>query len=95
MYIKTTILAFVILFAGCAAHHEPSHGKKAEKGSEDYLGENGIKEYETDPAVVLRRTNKVKCQEARMDMVDAESKRDEGEIRLVKARLQKYCIADE
>lgn len=94
MYKKISCIALITLLASCSSMPTES-AKKDKEESDKHLGVKGIKEFETDPAVVLRETNKVKCQEARMDMVDAEAKGDVGEVRLVKARLQKYCVPDE
>ncbi|MEO9947024.1 MAG: hypothetical protein ABJH28_09345 [Paraglaciecola sp.] len=94
MYKKISCITLLILLTSCSSMTSESTNKDKDE-SDKHLGVNGMKEFETDPAVVLRETNKVKCQEARMDMVDAEAKGDVGEVRLVKARLQKYCVPDE
>ncbi|WP_133470191.1 hypothetical protein [Paraglaciecola marina] len=94
MYKKISCITLLILLTSCSTMTSEST-KKDKDESDKHLGVNGMKEFETDPTVVLRETNKVKCQEARMDMVDAEAKGDVGEVRLVKARLQKYCVPDE
>ncbi|MEP0355954.1 MAG: hypothetical protein ABJH06_18485 [Paraglaciecola sp.] len=94
MYIKITCFTLLLLLTSCSTVTSDSVTKNKED-SDQQLGVNGIKEFEKDLTVVLRETNKVKCQAARMDMVDAEANGDVGEVRLVKTQLQKYCVPNE
>jgi uncharacterized membrane protein (DUF106 family) len=53
------------------------------------------KAQQKDQASVTKDANKLKCQDARLDLVDAEGEGDINMIRQVKARVQKLCVTDQ
>lgn len=90
------VSAISLTFVACGAHRAAPYDKnKSPEERENYAGVEGMKQYQKDQDALIKQANKIKCQDARMDFVDAEAKGDVGEVRLVKARLQKYCAEEE
>ena len=87
MYKTISLVTAVILLAGCSANMAEPNNK--EPASEETFDQ---RKHQSE---LVKQANKVKCQDARMDMVDAEAKGNVGEIQLVKARLQKFCVAED
>lgn len=87
------VMIFVTVLAACQSKVEgPYDGSP--NGAKNSEQSEGLSEYEKQQALT-KQANKIKCQDARMDMVDAEAQGDVNMIRLVKARLIRYCEPDE
>lgn len=87
------ISTFTLTLLACGAHRAPPYEK--EKRPEDrgqYTGVAGSIQKQKDQAYLTNQANKLKCQDSRLDLVDAESEGDINMIRQVKARVQKYCV---
>lgn len=89
------ISAFTLTLVACGAHRAPPYEK--EKRPEDrgqYSGVEGSIQKQKDQAYLTNQANKLKCQDARLDLVDAEAEGDINMVRRVKARLQKLCVVE-
>jgi len=89
------ISAFTLTLVACGAHRAPPYEK--EKRPEDrgqYSGVEGVIQKQKDQAYLANEANKFKCQDARLDLVDAEAEGDINMIRRVKARVQKLCVVE-
>jgi hypothetical protein len=90
------ICTFSLTLLACSANQTLTNEK--EKRPEDkgeYSGVEGAIQKQKDQAYLINQANKVKCQDARLDLVDAEAEGDINMIRRVKARLQKLCVIEE
>jgi hypothetical protein len=84
---------FTLTLVACGAHRAPPYEK--DKRPEDrgqYSGVAGVVQKQKDQAYLANEANKFKCQDARLDLVDAEAEGDINMIRSVKVRVQKLCI---
>ncbi len=54
----------------------------------------GMKQQQKDKVSAAKDANKFKCQDARLDLVDAEAEGDINIIRQVKARVQRLCVTE-
>ena len=53
-----------------------------------------MKQQQKDQATLTKEANKLKCQDARLDLVEAEGEGDINMIRQVKARVQRLCVTE-
>ena len=87
---------FTLTLVACGSHQAPPYEKeKRPEDREQYSGVEGSIQKQKDQAYLINQANKVKCQDARLDLVDAEAEGDINMIRRVKARLQKLCVIEE
>lgn len=89
------VSALTLTLVACGSHQAPPYEK--EKSPEDrgqYSGIEGAIQKQKDQAYLAKEANKFKCQDARLDLVDAEAEGDVNTIRSVKARVQKLCVAE-
>ena len=87
------VSVFTLTLVGCASHQAPAYEK--DKRPEDrgqYTGVEGSIQKQKDRAYLTNQANKLKCQDSRLDLVDAEADGDINMIRQVKARVQKNCV---
>jgi len=90
------VSAFTLTLAACSAHRAPPYEKdKRPEDRDQYSGVEGMKQYQKDQNSLIKQANQIKCQDTRMDFVDAEAAGDESLVRQVKVRLQKYCIEED
>ncbi|MGS2719680.1 hypothetical protein [Paraglaciecola aestuariivivens] len=59
-----------------------------------YSGAEGQKKQQKDQTTLTKEANKLKCQDAKLDLVDAEAEGDVNRVRQVKARVHKLCTQD-
>ena len=89
------VSALTFTLVACGSHQAPSYEK--DKRPEDrgqYSGIGGLIQQQKDQAYLANEDNKFKCQDARLDLVDAEAEGDTNMIRRVKARVQKRCVLE-
>ena len=89
------ISALTLIFVACSSHQSPLYEK--EKRPEDlgqYSGVEGSIQKQKIQAYQSQQANKLRCQDSRLDLVDAEAGGDMNLIRQVKARVQKNCVAE-
>jgi hypothetical protein len=87
------VSVFVLTLVACGSHQAPPYEK--DKRPEDrgqYTGVAGSIQKQKDQAYQTNQANKLKCQDSRLDLVDAEAEGDINMIRQVKARVQKNCV---
>lgn len=87
------ISVFTLTTVACSSHQAPPYEK--DKRPEDrgqYTGVAGSIQKQKDQAYLTNQANKLKCQDSRLDLVDAEAEGDINMIRQVKARVQKNCV---
>lgn len=93
---KIFIVSVITLaLIACGSHQAPPYEK--DKRPEDrgqYSGVEGVIQKQKDQAYLSNQANKLKCQDSRLDLVDAEAEGDINMIRQVKARVQKNCIGE-
>lgn len=88
--------AVTLTLTACGAHRAPPYDKdKRPQDREQYSGVKGYIQQQKDQAFLVKQANKVKCQDARLDLVDAEAGGNSNVIRRVKARLEKLCAIEE
>ena len=89
------ISALTLGLIGCAAHQAPPYEKEQKTEDKDqYSGVEGSIQKQKDKAYLTNQANKLKCQDARLDLVDAEAEGDINTIRQVKARVQRLCVVE-
>ena len=87
------VSAFTLILAACSAHQSPLYEKdKRPQDPSEYSGVEGTIQKQKDQAYLSNQANKFKCQDARLDLVDAEAEGDMNIVRRVKARVQKLCV---
>ena len=89
------VSAVAVTLIACGSHRAPPYEK--EKRPEDrgqYSGIEGSIQKQKDQAYLANEANRFKCQDARLDLVDAEAEGDVNTIRRVKTRVQKLCVAE-
>lgn len=87
--------AFTLTLVACSAYQAPPYEKeKRPEDSGQYSGIEGSLQKQKDKAYQIKQANQLKCQDARLDLVDAEAEGDINMIRQVKARVQKTCMAE-
>ncbi|WP_293747100.1 hypothetical protein [uncultured Paraglaciecola sp.] len=89
------ISALTLTLVACGARQAPPYEK--EKRPEDrgqYTGVAGVIQKQKDEAYMKNQANKLKCQDSKLDLVDAEAEGDINMIRQVKARVQKNCVVE-
>jgi predicted metal-dependent phosphoesterase TrpH len=93
---KIIILSiFTLTLVACGSYQAPAYEK--EKRPEDrgqYTGVEGSIQKQKDQAYMANQANKLRCQDSRLDLVDAEAEGDINMIRQVKARVQKNCVIE-
>jgi hypothetical protein len=88
------VSACTLILVACSTHQSPLNEKEfrpADPGQ--YSGIEGAIQKQKDQASLANQANKFKCQDARLDLVDAEAGWDVNLIRRVKVRVQKLCVA--
>jgi hypothetical protein len=89
------VSALVLTLVACGSHQSPPYEReKRPENSGQYSGVEGSIQKQKDQAYLTQQANKLKCQDSRLDLVDAEAERDMNMIRQVKARVQKNCVAE-
>ena len=89
------VSALALTLVACGSHQAPPYEReKRPKDSGQYSGVEGSIQKQKDQAYLTQQANKLKCQDSRLDLVDAEAERDMNMIRQVKARVQKNCVAE-
>lgn len=89
------VSAFSLILIACSAQQAPPYEQdKRPKDRGQYSGVEGVVQKQKDEAYMANQANKFKCQDARLDLVDAEAEGDINMIRRVKARLQKLCVVE-
>lgn len=91
----TLTLTLTLTLVACGSYQGYSH--KAEKSPQDlekYSGVEGSIQRQKEQAHLAQQANKLKCQGARLNLVDAEAQGDMNAIRQVKALVQKNCVAE-
>jgi len=86
---------FTLTLVACGSHQAPPYEK--DKRPEDrgqYSGVEGSIQKQKDQAYKTNQANKLRCQDSRLDLVDAEAEGDVNLIRRVKARVQKDCVVE-
>ena len=89
------VSVFTLTLVACGSHQAPPYEK--DKRPEDrgqYTGIEGSIQKQKDQAYMANQANKLKCQDSRLDLVDAEAEGDINMIRQVKARVQKNCVIE-
>jgi hypothetical protein len=87
--------AFALTLIACGSHQAPPYEKdKRPQDRGQYSGVEGVVQKQKDEAYLANEANKFKCQDARLDLVDAEGEGDINMIRRVKARVQKLCVIE-
>jgi hypothetical protein len=87
------ISAFSLILIACSARQiSPYENDKRPKDRGQYSGVEGVIQKQKDEAYMANQANKFKCQDARLDLVDAEAEGDINTIRRVKVRVQKLCV---
>jgi len=90
------ISAFTLTLAACSVYQAPPYEKnKRPDDKGQYSGVEGVVQKQKDEAYLANEANKFKCQDARLDLVDAEAEGDINMVRRVKVRLQKLCVIEE
>lgn len=87
--------ALTLTLVACGSYQAPAYEK--EKRVEDrgqYSGVEGVVQRQKDQAYLTNQANRLKCQDSRLDLVDAEAEGDVNMIRQVKARVQKNCVVE-
>jgi hypothetical protein len=88
-----TVIALSLTIVACGARMaEPYDENKAPEDRENYAGLKGMKQQQKDQNSLTKQANKIKCQDARLDLVDAEALGDINTIRQVKSLIQKLCV---
>lgn len=89
------VSVFTLTLVACGSHRAPPYEKdKRPEDRTEYSGVEGSIQKQKDQAYMANQANKLKCQDARLDLVDAEAEGDINMIRQVKARVQKLCVGD-
>lgn len=89
------VSVFTLTLVACGSHQAPPY--EEDKRPEDrgqYTGVEGSIQKQKDQAYMANQANKLRCQDARLDLVDVEAEGDINMIRQVKARVQKYCVGE-
>jgi predicted metal-dependent phosphoesterase TrpH len=89
------VSALTLTLVACGSYQAPPYEK--EKRPEDrgeYSGVEGSIQKQKDQAYMANQANKLRCQDSRLDLVDAEAEGDVNTIRQVKARVQKNCVVE-
>ena len=89
------VSAFTLTLVACGSYQAPAYEK--DKRPEDrgqYTGIEGVIQKQKDQNYLTNQANKLKCQDSRLDLVDAEAEGDINMIRRVKARVQKNCVVE-
>ena len=87
------VTALTLTLVACGSHQAPPYEKEKKPIDRDqYTGVEGSIQKQKDQAYLTNQANKMKCQDARLDLVDAEGVGDINMIRQVKARVQKLCV---
>ena len=88
--------AFAFTLIACGSHQAPPYEKdKRPQEPGQYSGVAGVIQKQKDEAYQANEANRFKCQDARLDLVDAEAEGDINMIRRVKVRVQKLCVIDQ
>jgi hypothetical protein len=89
------VSAFTLTLVACGARQAPPYEKdKRPKDRGQYSGVEGVIQKQKDQAYLIKEANKFKCQDARLDLVDAQAQADTNIVRRVKARVQKLCVIE-
>jgi len=89
------VSALTLTLAACGSHQAPPYEKeKRPEDREQYSGVEGSIQKQKDQAYMDNQANKLRCQDSRLDLVDAEAEGDINMIRQVKARVQKNCVVE-
>jgi hypothetical protein len=89
------ISACTLLLVACSSPQAPLYEKQKRREDQgQYTGVEGVVQKQKDQAYLANQANKAKCQDARLDLVDAEGEGDFNMIRRVKARVQKLCVIE-
>ena len=87
--------AFSLILLACSAQQAAPYEKnKRPTDRGQYSGVEGVIQKQKVEAYMTNQANKFKCQDARLDLVDAEAEGDINMIRRVKVRVQKLCVLD-
>ncbi|PKG93368.1 hypothetical protein [Paraglaciecola sp. MB-3u-78] len=89
------VSALTLTLVACGSHQAPAY--ETDKRPEDrgeYTGVAGVVQKQKDQAYMANQANKLRCQDSRLDLVDAEAEGDINMIRQVKARVQKNCVVE-
>ncbi|WP_299084560.1 hypothetical protein [uncultured Paraglaciecola sp.] len=89
------ISIFTLCLVACSAHQAsaPEDSKRPHK-QDSYSGIEGSIQKQKDQLYKTNQANKLKCQDARLDLVNAEAEGDLNLIRQVKAKVQKLCVIE-
>jgi predicted metal-dependent phosphoesterase TrpH len=89
------VSVFTLTLVACGSHQAPPYEKdKRPEDRGDYSGVEGSIQKQKDQAYMANQANKLRCQDSRLDLVDAEAEGDINMIRQVKARVQKNCVIE-
>ena len=89
------VSASTLMLVACSAHRTASYeNDESAQDRGQYSGVEGVIQKQKDQAYLTNQANKLKCQDARLDLVDAEATGDSHMIRRVKARVQKFCVLE-
>ncbi|GAC21465.1 hypothetical protein [Paraglaciecola arctica] len=89
------ISALTLTLVACGSHRAPPYEKdKRPEDREQYSGIEGVIQQQKDQTYLNNQARMAKCQDSRLDLVDAEAEGDINMIRQVKARVQKNCVIE-
>lgn len=89
------VMLVSITITACGARvADPYERDKAPADRGTYSGLEGMKQQKKDQDTLTKEANKLKCQDARLDLVEAEGEGDINMIRQVKARVQRLCVTE-
>tara|TARA_R110000751_G_scaffold73956_1_gene149671 strand:+ start:18184 stop:18459 length:276 start_codon:yes stop_codon:yes gene_type:complete len=89
------VSVFTLTLVACSSHQAPPYDKdKRPEDREQYSGIEGVMQKQKDQIYLNNQARLAKCQDARLDLVDAEAEGDINMIRQVKARVQKNCVIE-
>ena len=87
---------FALTLIACSSHQAPPYEKdKRPQDRDQYSGIEGVIQKQKDEAYLANEANRFKCQDSRLDLVDAEAEGDINMVRRVKVRVQKLCVIDQ
>jgi hypothetical protein len=88
-------VGIALFFSACGVMQVPSYDKdKAPEEGKSYSDAKQMAEQQKDQVALMKQANKLKCQDTRLDWVDAEASGDINRIQQVRSRIQKLCVVE-
>ncbi|MCC2616360.1 hypothetical protein LJ739_08920 [Aestuariibacter halophilus] len=94
MKLPVIIVTSSLLLSACSAKlAEPYQADRAPENRDEYSGVEGLKQYSKDQVYLMNKELRDKCETAKLDLIEAKTRKDEDGIARAESLIKQTCQA--